>query len=147
MANVLSTFIEISLDADWYLATYPQAKKDIEAGLYDGALDHYLRVGIRDGLLSLEPVVNEELYRELYPDVDRAIKDGSVQSAQQHYTTWGYRERRTPVGPGDAFSYQPKRPRLVSFAGTLRPNLAAPRQLPGNADADPARWSEVRAPE
>ena len=139
MANVLSTFIEISIDADWYLATYPQAKKEIQAGLYEDALDHYLRVGIREGLLSLEPVVNEEFYRELYPDVDQAIKDGSIQSAQQHYTTWGYRERRTPVGTGDSFSYQPKRPGPVSFAWKLRPDPGASRQIAGNPDADADR--------
>ena len=145
MTQVLKTVIEISVDADWYLSTYPDAKKDIEAGIYTDALDHYLRVGIREGRFALEPVVSEDFYRSLYPDVDQAINDGVVQSAQQHYTTWGYRERRTPVEDGEPFTYQPKRhrPRPTSLLQKLRLKPEALRQLLGTASADQARSSQA----
>ncbi len=145
MTHVLKTVIEISVDEDWYLSTYPDAKKDIEAGIYTDALDHYLRAGIREGRFALEPVVSEDFYRSLYPDVDQAINDGLVQSAQQHYTTWGYRERRTPVEDGEPFTYQPKRyrPRPPSLLQKLRLDPVALRQRLRNALADQARPSQA----
>jgi hypothetical protein len=141
MTQVLKTIIEISVDADWYLSAYPDAKKDIAAGIYTDALDHYLRVGIREGRFALEPVVSEDFYRSLYPDVDQAISDGLVQSAQQHYTMWGYRERRAPAEDGEPFTYQPKRYRPPSLLQKLRLKPAALRQVLAKASADYARSS------
>ena len=134
MAHILSAHIKISIDEDWYLATFPQAKREIEAGLYSDAIEHYLRVGMRQ--LPLEPVVNEKFYLERYPDVSQAINEGKVESAEQHYMACGYREGRDPVGVGDYFSFRPKRRRPLSLFRRLRFAPVAPRQLAGNGDAE-----------
>lgn len=34
-----------NFDEDWYLATYPEVRKDISDGLYKDALDHYVMQG------------------------------------------------------------------------------------------------------
>jgi hypothetical protein len=104
MPRILRTTIEISVDVDWYLATYSDARQAIQAGVYRDALDHYLKLGIRDGRIPMEPEVDETWYRQRYPDVAEAIRAGRVKSAKLHYARWGYREGRFPSG-NDAAAY------------------------------------------
>lgn len=96
MPRFLRAGIEITVDVDWYLSAYPDARDAIRAGRYRDAMDHYLTVGIRDGRLPTEPAVDEMWYRLRYPDVAEAIGKGTIRSAKHHYAQWGYREGRFP---------------------------------------------------
>jgi hypothetical protein len=107
MSHIISTTIEISVDANWYLATYVDARQAIKAGVYKDALDHYLKMGMRDGRVPLEPEVDEAWYLKRYPDVAEAIRSGRVKSAKLHYARWGHREGRFPTGDDLAAHFEP----------------------------------------
>jgi hypothetical protein len=108
MPRLLTTRIDVTVDQDWYMATYPDARQAILAGAFGDALDHYLTIGLRDGRLPIEPHVDELWYRVRYPDVDRAIRDGTIKSAKQHYARWGYREGRFPRDGHRGATYDPQ---------------------------------------
>ena len=86
--------LAIEVDSKWYLATYPQAWRDIQQGKYRSAIDHYISIGIRNGFLPSEPDVDEEWYRHHYPDVSDAILRGVFSSGKDHFIRCGYRGGR-----------------------------------------------------
>jgi hypothetical protein len=96
MSRRVKIMLETDLDVDWYLSTYPDARKAIEAGHYRDATDHFLRFGLRNGRVPSEPNVDEAWYLEKYPDVAKAIGRGTFESAKIHYARFGYREGRLP---------------------------------------------------
>jgi hypothetical protein len=98
------TTVVITIDPVWYFSQYPQAKRDVNAGKFSSALDHYLRSGIHYGFLPVEPQVDELWYLVRYPDVSQAIREGRVRSAKAHFVEHGYREGRRPGPDAKAFS-------------------------------------------
>jgi GT2 family glycosyltransferase len=67
-------------DAEWYLDQNPDAR---ESGL--GALDHYLRFGVKAGY-SPHPLFDAEFYRRTYPE---HLLD--CQDSLRHYATTGWK--------------------------------------------------------
>jgi hypothetical protein len=93
----------VPVDETWYLSYYP----DIRQAQSDGSLgmtptEHYRRRGYLEGRLPYAPAVDDEAYRAKYADVNEGIVQGIVPSAQQHFISHGYRERRDPQPKGQA---------------------------------------------
>jgi hypothetical protein len=86
----------IRLDADWYLATYPDVKEAIANNVVADAADHYLRYGYFEHRIPYRIKVEEKWYLEQYPDVKEAIASRTFWSGQEHFELNGYREGRIP---------------------------------------------------
>ena len=95
-----SATIALQVDSDWYLDRYPDVRRAVEDGRYASALDHFVRVGIKQGLLPRRPNVDESWYRARYSDVDQAIRKGEFESGFEHFVHFGYREDREPSAGG-----------------------------------------------
>ena len=96
---------DMSVDEDWYLAANPDAADAVRTGTCASALDHYLRIGMREGRLPAYIAVDEDFYLGAYPDVKNAISSGDIQSAQVHFDHHGYKEGRQAY-PGHFTSRQ-----------------------------------------
>jgi hypothetical protein len=120
------TTVVITVDPVWYFSHYPQAKRDVNAGKFRSALEHYLGAGIHYGFLPVEPQVDEHWYLVRYPDVSQAIREGRVRSAKAHFVQHGYREGRLPRPNAKAFSVfqtttaKPPRARAFMRGGLMR---------------------------
>ena len=94
---------DMSVDEDWYLAVNPDAADAVRTGICTSALDHYMRIGVREGRLPANIAVDEDFYLAAYPDVKNAISSGDIQSAQVHFDHNGYKEGRQAY-PGHSTS-------------------------------------------
>ena len=56
-----------------------------------------------DGLVSGDQAANAavdaEWYLSQYPDVRAAVQNGQFKSAEEHYRTYGFKEKRLPARP------------------------------------------------
>lgn len=86
-------------DEDWYLETYPDVRKGIEAGTIADAHDHYVNHGYFEGRLPGLRGFDAETYAELNPDVVRAIHGASPDARRMalinHFLQFGYKEGRS----------------------------------------------------
>ena len=81
-----------ALDPDWYLATYPEAERQLADRSPDAVLAWYLEHGQQ---LGHSPTIffDEAWYRQAYPDVAEAIRAGEVASGFDAYCRGGFRTR------------------------------------------------------
>ena len=87
---------DVSVDAEWYLSQYPDARAGIQDGRFKSALDHYRAYGYFEKRLPSKPVINEAWYLRRYPDVAQAIQEGRETTAYNHFIKYGYLEGRIP---------------------------------------------------
>ena len=99
-----SATIAVHVDPEWYLRRYSEVRKAVEEGRYASALDHFILIGMKQGLLPRRPNVDEKWYRAQYSDVDQAIRNGEFESAFEHYVHFGYREDREPCAGGSPWA-------------------------------------------
>lgn len=85
-----------TVDADWYLAQYPDVRAAVQTGRFRSAKDHYRKDGFKENRLPVRPQVDEEYYLQANPDVAEAVRAGKVKSGYDHYLAFGYAERRKP---------------------------------------------------
>jgi len=81
--------------ADWYLATYREARVAVETGRFASGLDHYVAEGARLGYVPC-PFFDEHWYLKRYRDVGWAIVLGPLASGFEHYLLFGAAEGRLP---------------------------------------------------
>ncbi|NHN87434.1 glycosyltransferase [Acetobacter conturbans] len=86
------TPVWLRFDETWYRSRYPQAAKDLVAGVGSDALGHYRAVGQVRGY-SPNRWFDEGWYLATCPDVVAAVEAGTYRSGFMHYVQEGYRER------------------------------------------------------
>ncbi|NYZ16865.1 matrixin family metalloprotease [Azospirillum sp. RWY-5-1] len=86
-----------SFEAGFYLTVNADVRGALGAGNTEGAFEHYLRYGAREGRAP-GPVFDETWYLAFNPDVARAVGTGGFLSGFQHWVENGQAERRSP-GP------------------------------------------------
>lgn len=107
-------------DEAYYLSSYP----DINAGVntsqgFLSGLQHFERYGRFEGRVLASPYYNEDLYLTKYPDVAAAVQSGVFTSGIQHFTEFGYDERRSAdvAIPGSGDVYLRKYPDVAAAVG------------------------------
>ena len=95
--------IDVPVDEEWYLATYPDIKDAIAAGAVRSARHHYTRFGYFEHRMPRNIVVDPIWYLEAHPDVGDAIAKKVYVSPQEHYETAGFREGRLPYAGFNLF--------------------------------------------
>lgn len=108
-------------DAGYYLTVNGDVRVSLGAGNADGAFEHYLRYGAREGRAP-DPVFEESWYLAFNPDVARAVALGNYLSGFQHYVESGHREGRSPGSLFDEAYYLTTYPDVAAAvaAGWLR---------------------------
>lgn len=91
-------------DAGYYLTVNADVRGSLGAGNAEGAFEHYLRYGAREGRAP-GPVFEETWYIAFNPDVARAVALGNYLSGFQHYVESGQREGRSPGSLFDEAHY------------------------------------------
>lgn len=88
--------VDVPVDEAWYLSTYADVKKEVDAGRIASAADHYRLSGYFEGRFPSKPDVDEDWYLKQYPDVKAAVAKGFTKSAVDHFMSTGAREARLP---------------------------------------------------
>lgn len=115
---------DVEVDEEWYMAQYPDVKRDKETrSIPDYANHHFRHFGYIEGRLPHDPDVDEEWYRTTYPDVATSIASGELPNAKMHFIRAGWFEGRRP---------NPDAPSLTGAAA------ATPRRPEGERQATAA---------
>lgn len=85
----------ITVDSEWYFATYPDVAMAVSRGEFRSALHHYLKHGFLERRMPCQPDVDRDWYAKTYPDVVAAIHDGIVKDEREHYIKFGRKEGRS----------------------------------------------------
>src|ERR1039458_619239 len=108
-----------AVDAEWYLSQYPDVRAAVQSGQFKSAEEHYRTIGFKEKRLPTKPkvdvnggehaaleadqaakvAVDAEWYLSQYPDVRAAVQSGQFKSAEEHYRTIGFKEKRFPTKP------------------------------------------------
>ena len=85
---------DVSVDEDFYLATYPDVAEGIRNGIVADAQDHYIRFGYVEGRLPHLEGFDPLRYREAYPDLTGREPSMTAEELVQHFVHHGHREGR-----------------------------------------------------
>ena len=88
--------VTVPVDEAWYLSTYPDVKKEFDAGHIASAAEHYRLSGYFEGRFPSKPQVDEDWYLKQYPDVKAGVAKGLTKSALDHFMGTGASEARLP---------------------------------------------------
>lgn len=88
--------LAVPVDEAWYLSTYADVKKEVDAGRIASGADHYRLSGYFEGRFPSKPDVDEDWYLKHYPDVKAAVAKGLTKSAVDHFMSTGACEARLP---------------------------------------------------
>lgn len=116
----------ITVDENWYRATYRDVAEGIKSGVHPSAGQHFVEHGYFEGRLPYPIEVDETWYLNTYPDVADGIRNGEHLSATEHFITNGYREGRQPSAASGQAAEEPS---LVSRASGL--HTTAPTSVSG----------------
>jgi len=97
----------IYFDPKWYLQNNIGAKRDIEAGVFGSALEHYL-CNETPEMFDPVPEFSEAHYRKTYGDIKHAVENGYFRNGYQHFLTFGAFELREPNPRIDLVYYRDK---------------------------------------
>jgi len=86
--DVANDIIGNYFDSDWYLKTYPDAKKAIASGKFQNALEHYLEKGTKEKR-SPNATFDENYYLNSDESVRRAVEQGHFKSGYHHFLVFG----------------------------------------------------------
>jgi hypothetical protein len=89
----------VSVDEEWYKATYPDVAAGIASGNIPTAKEHFVMHGYFEGRLPHDVQVDEKWYLASNPDVAAGLKTGGP-APKQHFLEHGYREGRSPTPEG-----------------------------------------------
>jgi GT2 family glycosyltransferase/glycosyltransferase involved in cell wall biosynthesis len=101
----------IYFEPKWYLQNNIGAKRDVEAGLFGSAIEHYL-CNDRPELFDPVPEFSEAHYRKTYGDIEHAVENGYFRNGYQHFLTFGAFELREPNPRIDLVYYRDKNDRV-----------------------------------
>jgi hypothetical protein len=87
---------QIHLDAEWYVAFYPDVAQAVSDRVVDSAADHYVSFGFFEHRLPYEIDVDQPWYLAQYADVGEAVGKGLFASARDHFYAVGFQEGRLP---------------------------------------------------
>ena len=90
------TLIEVDVDEEFYLASYPDIGRLLAAGHELSPKQHYIRTGFFEGRPPFRIAVDTSYYLDTNPDVKFAIDNGRIESAQAHFDLAGWKEGRSP---------------------------------------------------
>ena len=82
-------------DPVWYLATFPDVAREIAAGEWSCALEHYL-CNARPTDFEPNAHFSEAFYRSAHRDVAPLIAEGKIRNGFEHFLRFGAAERRQP---------------------------------------------------
>lgn len=91
-------------DPEWYLETYPEVRKELDAGAWTSALHHYL-ANKTPGLFNPDPYFSEEFYGTINHDVSGAVESGNFRNFFEHFLKYGVHELRKPIAAVDLEGY------------------------------------------
>jgi GT2 family glycosyltransferase/glycosyltransferase involved in cell wall biosynthesis len=95
----------IYFEPKWYLQNNIGAKRDIEAGLFGSAIEHYL-CNETPEMFDPVPEFSEAHYRKTYGDIEHAVENGYFRNGYQHFLTFGAFELREPSPNVDLIYYR-----------------------------------------
>ena len=86
--DVANDIIGNYFDSDWYLKTYPDAKKAIASGKFQNALEHYLEIGTKE-IRSPNATFDENYYLNSDVSARMAVEQGHSKSGYHHFLVFG----------------------------------------------------------
>lgn len=105
-------------DEAFYLASYPDVRAAVAAGVYQSGLEHFQQFGLKESRVLVSKFYDEQFYLNTYPDVAAAVGERSLGSGLEHFIQWGETEGRSPSALFDEAWY---RIRYPDAAGAIAP--------------------------
>jgi hypothetical protein len=97
LQQLLAPFLrQVEMDEEWYLQVNDDVAREVRAGTFASAREHYVLAGYFEDRFPRPIFVDEDWYLRMHPDVSDAIKAGKFQTGQQHFEADGFREGRLP---------------------------------------------------